>query len=373
MNNRAFGIIFSNMHDETVQELTLKRTMASIPFGGRYRLIDFALSNMYNSDITKVGVITKSNYQSLMDHLGSGKEWDLSRKREGLFILPPFGSAHAGFYKSRLEALIGIGDFIEHSAGDSIVLTDCDNICNLNYNIPLEYHMKNHADVTVICKRATGEELGGGSLVAYNRGEDGRVSDILIAPRDAQQEYSYGLNMWIVRRGFLESVLEEARAHSLESWERDILQKGCAKARVFAWEHEGYVGRINSLQRYFRINMDLLGAAVRDELFFRHGHIYTKVRDEAPARYGAGAKVANSLVADGCVIEGEVENSVLFRGVSVGRGAKVSNSIVMQSARIDSNVKLNYTIIDKDVMVKDNRILMGFDSYPLYIAKGSVV
>ena len=372
MSGRAFGIIFSNMHDESVHELTSKRTMGSIPYGGRYRLIDFVLSNMYNSGITKVGVITKSNYQSLMDHVGSGKEWDLSRKREGLFILPPFGRAQSGVYKGRLDALIGIREFINRSTSDYVIMSDCDNICNLNYSIPLDSHIANHADVTVICKRRPCDNSGSRDTVAYISDKDGRVSEIEIGPPQGQS-YDIGLNMWIVNKSFLENMLDDAQSHNYQSFERDILQRGCDKHRIFTWNFDGYAGNVNTIQQFFHTNMDLLDSAIRDELFFRYGHIYTKVRDDVPAKYGDNATVCNSLIADGCVIEGEVENSVLFRGVSIGKGAKISNSIVMQGTKIDSNVKLNYVIIDKDATIKDNRILMGFDSYPLYIAKGSVV
>lgn len=372
MSASVFGIVFSNMHDESMQELTSKRTMASIPFGGRYRLIDFALSNMYNSGITKVGVITKSNYQSLMDHIGSGKEWDLSRKREGLYILPPFGSAQSGVYKGRLDALIGISEFIHRSSGDYVIMTDCDTICNLNYSIPLEYHIKNNADVTVITKQMRIDGTSSKDKIAYTSGGDGRVSEIAVGPF-RESVCSIGLNMWIVNRSFLENILVQAQSQSLQSWERDVLQKNCDNYRIFSWNFDGYAGLISTMSQYFHTNMDLLSQDVRSELFFKYGHIYTKVRDEVPAKYGDSAKVSNSLIADGCVIEGEVENSIVFRGVSVGRGAKISNSIIMQSTRVDANVKLNYVIIDKDVFIKDNRILMGFESYPLYIAKGCIV
>ena len=372
MSSKAFGVIFSNMHDESVQELTSKRTMGSIPYGGRYRLIDFVLSNMYNSGITKVGVITKSNYQSLMDHLGSGKEWDLSRKRDGLFILPPFGRAQSGVYKGRLDALIGIREFIHRSAYDYVILSDCDTICNLNYSIPLEYHIENNADVTVFCKRRTDDEKNLLNNVAYLSDSSGRVNEIIIEPSQ-NREYDVGMNMWIVSKSFLLNILDDARSHNYQSWERDVLQRGCSQHRIFSWSFDGYAGRVNTMPQFFHTNMDLLNSDIRKELFFRYGHIFTKVRDDVPAKYGAGAQVSNSMIADGCMIEGEVENSVLFRGVNIGKGAKISNSIVMQSAKIDSNVKLNYVIVDKDVTIKDNRILMGFDSYPLYIAKGVVV
>ena len=372
MSGKAFGIIFSNMHDESVPELTSKRTMGSVPYGGRYRLIDFVLSNMYNSGITKVGVITKSNYQSLMDHLGSGKEWDLSRKREGLFILPPFGRAQSGVYKSRIDALTGIRGFIHRSTSDYVVMSDCDTVCNLNYSIPLEYHIANRADITVICKNRHFDTGDSRDAVAYVSDQDGRVNEIMIEPQQ-NKDYDIGFNMWIVNKSFLENILDEAQSHSYQSWERDILQRGIQNHRIFAWRFDGYAGHVNTIQQFFRTNMDLLSSETRDDLFFKYGHIYTKVRDDVPAKYTDTARVCNSMIADGCMIEGEVENSVLFRGVSVGKGAKISNSIVMQGTKIDSNVKLNYVITDKDVFIKDNRILMGFDSYPLYITKGSVV
>lgn len=372
MSARAFGIIFSNMHDKSVQELTSKRTMGSVPFGGRYRLIDFVLSNMYNSGITKVGVITKNNYQSLMDHIGSGKTWDLSRKREGLYILPPFSRAQSGVYKGRLDALIGIKEFINRSPYEYVIMSDCDNICNLNFTLPLESHIANQADITAICHRQTTSGENSEDTIAYSFGEDGRVNDIAIGPRD-NKEYGIGMNMWIVNKSFIENMLTDAQSHSYQSWERDILQRSYQNHRIFAWVFDGYAGHINSIQQYFHTNMDLLDSKVRSDLFFKYGHIYTKVRDDVPAKYGDSAVVLNSLIADGCFIEGEVENSILFRGVSIGKGAKISNSIIMQGTKIDRNVKLNYAIADKDVFIQNNRILMGFESYPLYIAKGSMV
>lgn len=380
MSSKALGIIFSNMHDELLQELTNNRTMGSVPYGGRYRLIDFVLSNMYNSGITKVGVITKSNYQSLMDHLGSGKEWDMSHKREGLYILPPFGRSQSGVYKSRLEALSGIYEFIHKSVNEYVIMADCDEINNMDYNVPLDFHIKNNADITAIYhKRLHCKETCRGD-VGYTVSRSGRVTDVEIDPDIHEEEesckattFNCGLNTWIIRKSVLEQIIKDAVSHGLESWERDVLQKRCLEYRMFGWELKGYSGHICSMSSFFKTNMDLLDDEIKHELFYRHGHIYTKIRDEVPAKYGKNAVVSNSFIADGCVIEGEVENCVLFRGVYIGRGAKVSNSIIMQSSRVEDNVKLNCVIIDKDVFVKENRILMGYESYPLFIGKGSVV
>ena len=372
MNMNALGIIFSNMHDEALHEITAQRTMASIPFGGRYRLIDFALSNMHNSGVTNVGVITKSNYQSLMDHLGSGKEWDLSRKRGGLFIFPPFGRSRSGFYKSRIEALSGIMAFIQKSKHDYVIMTDCNVICNMDWDIPLAYHIKKKADITVLYCRKGPNRGQSNDEVVYTVSPDGLVKDMLIN-QEIHGECNVGMNMWIMGKNFLEHMIEEAVVHNLENMERDLIQRKIGEYKIFGWEYEGYIGKINSMSDLFDVNMDILKQEIRGELFYKYGHIYTKVRDEVPAKYGESALVSNSLIADGCVIEGEVENSILFRGVHIGKGTKVSNSIIMQGSKIGDNVLLNYIIADKDVHFKDNRMMMGYDLHPTYIGKGSMV
>jgi glucose-1-phosphate adenylyltransferase len=372
MSMNAMGIIFSNMHDGKIQELTNLRTMASVPFGGRYRLIDFVLSNMYNSGITKVGVITKHNYQSLIDHLGSGKEWDLSHKREGLYILPPFSRATSGVYSSRIEALAGISEFIRRSAYDNLILADCDAICNLDFTPAVKFHTDNHADITAIYKRRALPHSTHGDAVAYGVDDSGRVTSVTVNPA-GDDEMNVGINIWIVRKSFLENAISKAVSSGAGSWTRDILQKQFSTTAFYAWEFDGYLAQINSINDFFTANMDLLRNDVRRELFYKYGHIYTKVRDETPAHYGADAKVVNSLVADGCVIEGNVENSILFRGVHVGRGANVSNSLVMQGSTVGPGTMLGCAIIDKDVTVRENRKLMGFDTYPLYVSKGSIV
>lgn len=372
MTSRTLGIIFSNMHDEELQDLTIRRTIASVPFGGRYRLIDFVLSNMYNSGITTVGVVTKSNYQSLMDHVGSGKEWDMAHKREGLFILPPFGHAQSGIYKSRLDALSGITDFLRRSTDEYVLMSDSNIVCNMNLSQPVDFHIRSRADITAICRTAVVPKGVSGQVTAYRTDSAGRVTDIELNPADGGK-ITMGMNMWVVGRGFLERIVSEAASRGYDSWERDILQKRLGDYRVCAWEFDGYAGRIDSIQDYFRVNMDLLRQEVREELFYRYGHIYTKVRDEVPAKYGEEASVRNSFVADGCIIEGSVEDSIVFRGVRVGKGAKVSHSIVMQGTRVGENVRLNYLIVDKDAYISDGRVLMGYDSYPLYIGKGGMV
>lgn len=368
----AMGIIFSNMHDAKLNELTANRTMASVPFGGRYRLIDFTLSNMYNSGVTKVGVITKHNYQSLIDHLGSGKEWDLSHKREGLYILPPYGRSTTGVYTGRIEALSGISEFIRRSSYETLILSDCDTICNLDFTPVVKMHLEKRADITAIYKRRGVEYGAHADAVAYGVDDAGRVTSVTINPV-VNGEANVGMNMWVVQKSFLERAISQAISSGESSWTRDILQKLYRSVAFYAWEFGGYAAQINSIGDFFSANTDLLRNDVRRELFFKYGHIYTKIRDEVPAKYCADAAVTSSLVADGCVIEGTVENSILFRGVHVGRGAHVSHSIIMQGSEVGSGTMLGCAIIDKDVTIRENRKLMGFDTYPLYVAKGSIV
>jgi glucose-1-phosphate adenylyltransferase len=251
-------------------------------------------------------------------------------------------------------------------------MSDCDEICNMDFNEPLDFHIKNDADITAVFKRRKRENTDSANLVAYTADESGRVKGIVINP-ETDEEINAGINIWVVRKSFLERIVADAASRGIESWERGILMNGLKQYRIFCWEFTGYLGHISSMFNYFKTNMDLLDNGVKQDLFYKHGHIYTKVRDEAPAKYGPNASVSNSLVADGCVIEGEVDSSIIFRNVYVGKGAKIKNSIVFQSTRVEDGVQLNYIITDKDVYIKKNRVLMGYGTYPLYITKGSVV
>lgn len=368
--NNVLGIIFSNMKDQLIRELTDQRTMGSIPFGGRYRLIDFPLSNMTNSGIGRVGVITKSNYRSLMDHVGSGKAWDLSRKRSGLVFLPPYRTGNA-LYINRIGALEGIREFIASSKEEYVFMTDCDTVCSIDVQKVVDFHLEHSADITIVCTNSKAPDRRP-ELVAMDMDENQRVIDIRINPA-LNDSICFGLGMYVMRRDFLVQMIDEAACHNLQNFEMDILQSGMEKYRIFGYEHRGYVGIISSLSEYHRVSMQLLQEDVRKALFSSERPVYTKVRDEMPARYGLGSQAKNSLIADGCVIEGEVENCILFRGVHVQKGAHLVNSIVMQGSVISEGCDLNYLIVDKNVIIRPERRLMGYDSYPVYIGKKSIV
>ena len=376
---RAAGLIFSNIHDAAIPELTSRRTMASIPFGGRYRLIDFALSNMVNSGITKVGVITHYNYQSLLDHIGTGKDWDLARRNGGIKILPPFITAYDNavankVYSTRLEALMGVMNFINHCEEEVLVLSDCDVICNVDLSAVIAQHEKNNADITLISAKVdtANQEIDRNAKV-LTYGEDGALTD-MTEYEGQQGEVELCSDIIIARRTYLQRMLNEAMARGFTSFYKDIVYRNLGKDRFFVVHYDGFFARVNSIESYFRCSMRLLDHDSRVNLFYRRNQpIYTKVRNSAPTRYLPSAKVKNSLIADGCVIEGTVENSILFRGVHVGKGTVIKNSILMQDTFTGENVKLGCVITDKDVVIKNDRELCGHESLPFYIGKGMTV
>lgn len=379
---KVAGLIFSNIHDRNIPELTQKRTMASIPFGGRYRLIDFALSNMVNADITKVGIITHYNYQSLMDHIGSGKDWDLSRSDGGIKILPPFITAYDNTitsnqpYSSRLEALMGAYNFISRSKEDYFVLSDCDIVCNIDLKDVIRYHIDNHADITIVAKRTYLDESHIHNATLVETDESGRVTDLIHDPVGFTGERNLCLNIFVLKREYLLNILLDSLARGYHSFTRDIIgrQKDTAKFLMYD-KFDGYYASLNTLEGYYRCSMQLLDAAVRASLFStKNRPILTKVKNSAPTKYLGRCGVKNAIIADGCVIDGAtVENSILFRGVRVGKGSVIKNSIVMQDTYVGDNVTLNAVICDKNVTVKNDRVLSGHETLPFSIAKGTVI
>ncbi len=367
---RALGIVFTNMHDATTPDLVSKRTFASIPFAGRYRLIDFVLSNMVNSGIDTLGVITKSNYQSLMDHIGNGKDWDLARKNGGLIILPPYGNTmNNGLYTSRISALRGITGFLNRADEEYVVMTDCDMVCNIDYSKVIENHIANNADITLVYTKVNGVTNLTNPIGLET--ENGRVKSIKDVAGKTD-EVNLFMNIFVMRKSVLQRFVLETTAHDRSHFTTELLASRVDDMVIRAYEYDGYVSCIDSLQNYYDANLALLVDENRKALFGDQT-IYTKVKDSAPTRYGNNAVVKNSLIADGCVIEGEVENSIIFRGVKIGRGTVVKNCVLMQNTVTGENVTLNAIIADKNVVIKDRRTLCGAEDHPFYIAKGSLI
>ena len=372
------GLIFSNIHDSSIPELTSKRTMASVPYGCRYRLIDFPLSNMVNAGITKIGVIAHNNYQSLLDHIGTGKDWDLARRSGGIKILPPFISSYAGsgidkLYSTRLEALYGVMSFISRCNEDYVVFSDCDGICNMNLAKVIADHEQRQADVTIVTRKITEDETenNDGIVVAFN--DSSEVTDVSTYV-SGTLGVEVSTNVVVVNRLFLLSALRDASAHGETHFYHNLIAKRLGKAKIYRYLCEEQYIQITSLASYFTSSMKLLESNVRDKFFNADNRpIFTKLRNSSPTIYASGSSVKNSCVADGCVIEGTVENCIIFRGVKVGRGTVVKNSVLLQDTFIGNNVSLNCVITDKNAVICDSRVLSGHSTMPFFIPKGTML
>lgn len=367
----ALGLIFSNLHDKDIYELTRKRTMASVPFGGRYRLIDFVLSSMVNSGVYKVGIITKSNYQSLMDHVESGKNWDLARKNGGLYVLPPFGAGDNNkVYANRLEAMMNSESFIRSSTEEYVILSDCDNVCNIDYEDILKQHIKNNADATLVYRDI--DHDGTSERIVLDVEADERVTSVKLLRNIKGLNRTYA-NIFLCKRNFLLQLISEARVNGYVSFSRDILAKNKGTYRFYGYKFNGYFANIGNLSSYLKSNLELLSHDARASLFLEDRPICTKVKDSAPARFFGSANVSNSLIADGCIVDGTVVNSVLFRGCHVKAGAVVENCVLMQDTVVSKGSRLEYVITDKNVIIKDGRTLVGCEELPYFIPKSTII
>ena len=376
-NANALGIIFPNGYDSLVPELVAERLMASIPFAGRYRMVDFVLSSMVNCGIDNVSVIVRKNYHSLMDHLGSGRAWDLTRKNGGLNIVPPFAEKTVKVYNGRVEALASILDFLKDQKEKYVIMSEANIAANFDFKAMLNAHIESGADLTLAYAQ---EEIPKGLIKPFDINkdlyytldiEDGRVKEIQINPETPGVQ-NLSMNIYIMDRELLISQVSAAFVRGHVYFERDIVAPQLDKLNVQAYKFTGYLARISSMKSYFDENMKLLDDENLDALFGSN-HIYTKIRDDNPTRYMEGARADNIMAADGCIIEGEVENSILFRGVNVGRGAKVKNCVLMQDTVIEPGAELEYIISDKDVTITADKKLKGTDSFPVYVAKYQVV
>lgn len=374
----ATGIIFANLHERNIPELTRNRTIGSVPFGCRYRLIDFALSNMVNSGITDVRVVTQINYQSLMDHIGSGKDWDLARRSGGIKVLPPNFSSTSGYgtsARSRLESLKSISASLGHITDDYVVMMDCDGICNIDLRDLIQDHVKHGADITMMVKKIRLSGAMSEKVTLVDDDENGDITALALNPIYAEGEKDMSLNIMVINTTYLQAIVQEAIARGYTSLTHDIMMKNIGKRGYRVYHYSGSFSNITSLSEYFSCSMELIrNEAFRRELFgIEERPIFTKVRNSAPTRYMSGSSVKNSLLADGCTIDGTVENCVLFRGVKIGRGAVVKNCILYQDTIVGENVFMNDVISDKNAVIRDGNVLAGHPQKPYYIEKNQML
>lgn len=362
------GIIMTGDSDARLAELTRVRSVAALPMAGRYRLIDFVLSGMVNSGISNVGVTTRSNYRSLMDHLGSGKEWDLNRKLYGLRILPPYILGFSQNTGGDIDVLQGIKDFLAHSKQKYVLLAHGDLLFNPRFDALQEWHINSGADITVVYNQALCTSSG----VALEVAQDGRVTDIEVHPERATHTCS-SMGIYIMEKQLLQEQIAHCAGRGMHDFVMDVLVRNLKNLNIYGWEYTGFVGRIDSVNAYYKNNMRMLDSMVRKELFLSKNFIYTKVKDTVPTVYSGAPRVENSVIADGCRIEGTVENSIIFRGVTIAKGAYVRNCIIMQNSVIQQDVTLDHVVQDKNVTVRKGKKLCGQESFPVVIGKAITV
>jgi glucose-1-phosphate adenylyltransferase len=366
----TMGIILTS--NDKIPPITDIRAVSALPIAGRYRIIDFILSNMANAGITNIGVATESNYSSLMDHIKSGKPWDLDRKNQGLNLLPPnLQNVSYGAIRGNIDMLSGISDFIQRSHQTYVILSLSNGIYNIDFEDVMQAHIENQADVTVIYKDMAGtEEAELSRFTLIDLDEEKRVRDIEVKPYYPKTSNA-SLELFVMEKALLESIVDECSARGDHDFVKDALVKKMKGLRIYGYEYEGYADKIDSLKSYYKNNMNFLNEEIRTELFNPSNPIYTKTKDQSPTKYGEQAVVENCFVSDGCVIEGTVINCVLSRGVKICKGAVIKNSIIMQDSVVEENVELDHVVFDKEVYITKGRKLIGQENYPLAISKGT--
>lgn len=370
--NNMMSILFAFGDESKLNELTLHRTTASMPFGGRYRLIDFILSDLVNSGVTRIGIVTRSGYQSLMDHIRQGRDWDLNRKNGGISVFPPFVyNTSREVYKGNIEAIYSIMSFLDRAKEEYVVLSNCNVAANIDFDDVLSKHIESGAVLTVLYHR--GYTTTSHRVVLEVEDGTTKVADIYETEYAGSEEKKISLNIYIIKKNDLVNLVRSAYARGMVDLEKDIIFKLVREGKINSYEVGGYASIIDDVKTYYNESMNLLKFEVREALFGQDNKIYTKVKDSVPTAYGEGAEVINSLVADGCEIEGRVENSILFRNVRIEENAVVKNSIVMENGVVGKNSDLQYAITDKDVTISADRNISGFVTYPMVIVKGKKV
>ena len=369
----TMGIILTS--SDRIHPLTEIRANSALPLAGRYRIIDFVLSNMVNAGITNIGVATESNYSSLMDHIKSGKPWDLDRKKGGLNILPPsLEQMNLGLIRGNIDMLAGIRDYIHRSPESYVILNLGNNIYNMDMAAIVEQHKESQADITAVYKECSGilDEADLTRYTLFEIDDEGRIRDIEVKPYYPKTTTA-SLDIYVMDKVLLESIIDECSARGDKDLVKDALVKKMGGMRIFGYKFDGYCCKVDSKKAYYAANMNFLNGALRKEIFNPERPIFTKTKDQTPTKYGEEAEVYNCFVSDGCVIEGTVENCILSRGVKIAKGAVVRNSIIMQDSIIEEGAELDYVVFDKEVHITKGRRLVGQRSVPFVVEKGKEI
>ena len=368
----VLGIIFAN--DGFLGGLTDSRTMASLPFGGRYRQVDFALSNLSAAGVHHIGIVSRHNYQSLMNHIGAGEEWGLELEEGGLEFLTPYAMSNTDTYRGKLDALHSVMGFLEYGAEDKhVVMIDSAILSNIDITDVLESHINSGKDITVVTKTgiANGKKKLDLALKLDKKGELADVAVDYVAP----EGYLASMDIFVLSKKWLVKQIKEHIARNLFHMDRDLVlglwQKGEASINVY--QFPGIALFNETIEEYFRNSLSLIDNRTRHDLFGYNHPVYTRVRDRVPSYYGENCEVEDCVVADGCILEGEVEDSILFRNVTICEGAEVEDCIIMNDSIVGEDAELKYVILDKNVTVRPGAKLIGTSSNPIIIKRGETV
>ena len=372
--NDVFSIIYADQGSPELRELISLRSVSALPLAGRYRIIDVLLSNLANSGIHNVGLITQRNYKSLMDQVGSGKAWDMSKKSGGLMMLPPYDlDANPGQYHSACDAIFAKRDYINHQRQNYVLVLGTACVYRQDYKAMMDELTRTGADLAILGSRSDRLMADGTSNAAFMRVDDeGYINDITYEPY-SPAGYIESLEAVLIRKNTLVRLVEDACSEGRYGFVKDVLAPAIKQYKAICVMHEGYAASVTSVKAYFDLNNDMLDPNVRRKVFFGDKPVFTKSHDAPPVRFARGCQVSDSLIANGCDIRGRVANSVLFRGVSVDEDADVENCIIMSNTKVGKGAHLRNMIIDKDVTIIEGARRVAFPDSPLIITKGSVV
>ena len=370
MKNLFSALIFSDTYSSEPIEITKERTLASIPFAGRFRTVDFVLSSLVNADVSNVAVITKRNYASLEDHLGSGAHWDLDHRNSRLRILSPFfktaNNNEAFMARGRLDALRSVQVYIKSIKEDYVVLTGGNLIANIDFESVFSAHLESGADITTVYANTVSTS----SLdVIMDMDESGRVNELTYSTGEGACA-DVSLNIYVLKRDLLVDIIRKADAYDYYNFEKHVLITGAKELNIVGFKHDGYARIIRSVKDYYETSMEMLSREVRGEVFDPSRPVITRPMDTVPVLYEYNAKIENSLIADGCRIDGTVKNSIIFRNVVVETGAVVENCIIMQNCVIGRDSVLKSVVADKNTVISPNKQLVGDEKYPYVLSKG---
>lgn len=376
MGISAAGIIFSSLNDNNLSRLTTDRAIGAIPFACRYRLVDFCISNLVNANISNINIVANYNYRSLVEHIGSGKDFDLARRKGGINVISPYQTAKYSspkIFSTHLEALKNMREYIDEFSEEFVVLMDCDLVLNIDIAQIIKDHEKMGANITVVTKKID-ERYSSKNPRLMVSSVAGRVSDLSLSRVYTERNPELCLNIFVMRTVFLKRIIEESIAYNLDSL-TEYLLKGFKHINCRTYSYSGYVCSVSSFRDYYKSSMELInGSGAAESLLWRlESPVYTRVHNSSPSIYKDEASITNSMIADECVIEGTVINSVLFRGVKVARGAVVKNSVLFGGTTVCSDASLNCIVSDKNVTISEGVVLSGNENMPFYIQKGKKI